>query len=144
MFRFVESNGRERGQFTGQNSACTIITKTFDEKMFLNSSWYLTLSSITFVLYNDPTLNNYFHFCKWIKKLIDNPMEKRLFKLTEWSNITFLMRSFKDKNIQNKQVVYNSDQYVTILAGKLQFFSYIESWISDCSTFKIYNYKIVF
>ena len=37
-------------------------------------------------------------------------MEKRLFKLTEWSNITFLMRSFKDKNIQNKQVVYNSDQ----------------------------------
>ena len=37
-------------------------------------------------------------------------MEKELFKLTELSNITFLLRSFKDKNIQNKQVDYNSDR----------------------------------
>ena len=42
-------------------------------------------------------------------------MEKQLSKLTELSNITILMRSFKDKNIQNKQVDYNSDRlsYVT-------------------------------
>ena len=56
--------GWKRGQFTGENSASTIITnKTFDEKMLL----------------------------------------------TELSNITFLMGRFKDKNIQKKQVDYNSD-----------------------------------
>ena len=31
-------------------------------------------------------------------------------RLTELSNITFLMRSFKEKNIQKKQVDYKSDQ----------------------------------
>ena len=30
--------------------------------------------------------------------------------LIELSNITFLMRSYKDKNIQNKQLDYNSDR----------------------------------
>ena len=52
----------ERGQITGENSACTFITdKTLDEKMLLNSSWCLTVSSITFILYNNPNLNNCFH-----------------------------------------------------------------------------------
>ena len=39
-------------------------------------------------------------------------MEKEPFKikLTELSNITFLIRSFKDKFIQNQQVEYNSDR----------------------------------
>ena len=37
-------------------------------------------------------------------------MGKELFKLIELSNITFLMRSFKDKKIQNKEVDYNSDR----------------------------------
>ena len=36
-------------------------------------------------------------------------MEKELFK-NELSKITFLIRRFKDKNIQNEQVDYNSDQ----------------------------------
>ena len=30
--------------------------------------------------------------------------------MTELSNIAFLMRSFKDRNIQNQQVDYNSDR----------------------------------
>ena len=37
-------------------------------------------------------------------------MGKELFKLIELSNTTFLMRSFKDKKIQNKDVDYNSDR----------------------------------
>ena len=37
-------------------------------------------------------------------------MEKELFQLTELSNITFVMISFKDKNTQSNQVDYNSDQ----------------------------------
>ena len=37
-------------------------------------------------------------------------MEKELFKLTELGNITFLIRSFKDKNIQKKQVDYSSER----------------------------------
>lgn len=50
--------------------------------------------------------------------------------MAELSNITFLMRSFKDKNV-DKQMEYNSDRlsyltsktffkFVNILAGKLQ------------------------
>ena len=34
-------------------------------------------------------------------------------KLIELTNITFLMRSFEDKNIQNKWVDYNSDRLST-------------------------------
>ena len=62
----INGGGCERRQFTGENSACTIITntKTFGEKMLLNSSRCLTTSSITFILYSNPNLNNYFHFCK--------------------------------------------------------------------------------
>ena len=61
----LTEEGGEREQSTGKNSACTIITdQTFDEKMLLNSSWCLTVSSITFILYNNPNLNNCFHFCK--------------------------------------------------------------------------------
>ena len=46
------------GRILGKNSTCTIITnKTFDENMLLNSSWSLTVSSITFILYNNLTLN---------------------------------------------------------------------------------------
>ena len=30
--------------------------------------------------------------------------------LIELSNVTFFMKSFKDKNIQNQQVDYNSDR----------------------------------
>ena len=41
------------------------------KKMLLNSSWYLIVSSITFILNNNPTLNNCFHFCKQINKLIN-------------------------------------------------------------------------
>ena len=38
--------------FTRENSACAIITnKTLDEKVLLNSSWFPTVSSITFILY---------------------------------------------------------------------------------------------
>ena len=38
--------------FTKENSACAIITnKTFDEKVLLNSSWFPTVPSITFILY---------------------------------------------------------------------------------------------
>ena len=61
----LTEEGGKRLQFTGENSACTNITdKTFDEKMLLNSSWCLNVSSITFILYNNPYLNNCFHFCK--------------------------------------------------------------------------------
>ena len=56
------------------------------------------------------------------------------------------MRSFKDKNIQNKNVDHNSDrlsyltsktffEYVTILAGKVETFL-IHRNKSDFSTFK--------
>ena len=62
--------GSERGQFTGENSVCTIITnKTFDEKMLPNSSWCLPVSSITFILYSNPTLNNCFHINQQINQL---------------------------------------------------------------------------
>ena len=56
----------ERGQFAGENSVCTVITntKTFDEKMFLIFSSCHTVSSITFLLSNNPSLNNCFRFCK--------------------------------------------------------------------------------
>ena len=40
--------GGERGRFTRENLACTIITnKTFNEKMLLNLSWSLAVPSIT-------------------------------------------------------------------------------------------------
>ena len=66
--------------------------------------------------------------------------------MIELSNITFLMRGFKDKNIQNKDVDYNSNrvsyltsktffEYVTILADKLQIFL-IHRNKSDFSNFK--------
>ena len=38
--------------------------KIFGKKILLNSLLYLTVSSITFILYNNPNLNNYFHFCE--------------------------------------------------------------------------------
>ena len=60
---------------------------------------------MTFILYNNPTLNNCFQINEQINQLINNQMEKELL-----NNITFLMRSFKDKNIQNQQLDYNSDR----------------------------------
>ena len=71
-------------------------------------------------------------------------MEKGLFKLTELSNIKFLMECSKDKIIQDKQVDYNGDRlyltskiflkFVTILASKLQ--NCLIHYKSDFSTFK--------
>ena len=43
------------------------------------------LSSITFIFYNNPTLNNCFHINQKINQLINNQMEKELFKLS-WLN----------------------------------------------------------
>ena len=69
IFKFIKRHltgtikrvGGERGKFTVENLASAIITnKTFDEKL-LNSSWCLTLSSVTCILYTNPTLNNCFH-----------------------------------------------------------------------------------
>ena len=60
---------------------------------------------MAFILYNNPTLNNCFQINEQINQLINNQMEKELL-----NNITFLMRSFKDKNIQNQQLDYNSDR----------------------------------
>ena len=60
---------------------------------------------MTFILYNNPTLNNCFQINEQINQLINNQMEKELL-----NNITFLMRSFRDKNIQNQQLDYNSDR----------------------------------
>ena len=69
----------ERGQFSGDNSSYTIITnKTFDEKRLLNSSWCLTVPSVTFILYNNPTLNNCFHIYQQVNQLIINQMENYL------------------------------------------------------------------
>ena len=51
----------------GENSACTIIinTKLSTKKCYWIRYWmYLTVPSITFILYNNPTLNNCFRFCK--------------------------------------------------------------------------------
>ena len=50
-------------------------TKLSTKKRFI-------LLSITFVLYNNPSLNNYFHINKQINQLINNQMEKELFKLS--------------------------------------------------------------
>ena len=65
------SEGCERRQLAGENSVCTVITntKTFDEKMFLIFSSCHTVSSITFLWYDNSNLNNCFHFHKKIKKL---------------------------------------------------------------------------
>ena len=73
--------GGNRRQFTGENSACIIVTKTKlpNEKMLPNSSRCLTVSSITFILYNNPTINNCFHFCKYINKLINQ-------LIAQWQN----------------------------------------------------------
>ena len=61
------------GQFTGENSACIIITnKTFDEKALLNFSWCLTVSSVTFMLCSSPTLNDCFHINQQINQSINN------------------------------------------------------------------------
>ena len=60
-----------RGEFS--------LHQSFDEKMLLNSSWYLTVSSINFILYNDLTLNNCF---QQINQLINIQMEKELSELS--------------------------------------------------------------
>ena len=60
-----QGRGRERTVHRGEFSLRHYYKhKAFDEKMLLNSSWCLTVSSITFILYNNLTLNNRFHFCK--------------------------------------------------------------------------------
>ena len=54
----------ETDQFTVENSTSTIIknTKFSAKKILLSSSRCLTVFSFTFMLYNNPTLNNCFHF----------------------------------------------------------------------------------
>ena len=93
IFKFIRRDltgainlvGGKTGQSTGENSSCIIITnKNFNEKTLLNSLWCLTMSSVTFILYNklynNPILNNYFHINQKINQLIKNQMEKEVFK----------------------------------------------------------------
>ena len=93
IFKFIKRDltgainvvGGKRGQSNGQNSSCiTIINQNFNEKMLLNSLWCLTVSSVTFMLYNklynNPTLNNYFHINQKSNQLIKNQMDKEVFK----------------------------------------------------------------
>lgn len=93
IFKFIRRDltgvinlvGGKRGQSTGENSSCIIIiNKNFNEKTLLNSLWCLTVSSVTFILcnklYNNPTLNNYFHINQKSNQLIKNQMDKEVFK----------------------------------------------------------------
>ena len=47
-----------------------------------NVTEFLVVFFITFILYNNPTLNNCFHTNQQINQLINNQMEKELFKLS--------------------------------------------------------------
>ena len=55
----LTGEGGERVQFTGENSACIIFTNRKNVTEFLVVS-----DCVTFILHNNPTLNNYFYFCK--------------------------------------------------------------------------------
>ena len=72
--------------------------KTFDEKMLLIFSSCLTVSSVTFIQYNNPNLNNCF-------QLINNsPTEKELLKLIWLNWVTSHSSASKIKKFQSKQV----------------------------------------
>ena len=62
---------REDGSLVRIQPAPLLQTLNFRQNMLLNSSRCLTVSSITFILYNRSTLNSCFHFCKGINKLIN-------------------------------------------------------------------------